>query len=135
MSSIPTITPETANHVLFHFGRGGYQPGSFTTHLLSAFATADEVNFHRLADAFPEYGAAVAAIQYDPQGVTTLQAIASGKAAAAEPPAPQCPEALFNPETGNLRRCVVPPSRHEWHQTASGTEWRVPVDTTTEVPF
>lgn len=79
----PSIDAETANHVLFHFGAGGYQAGSFTTHLLSAFATADEVNFHRLAAAFPEYGAAVGAMQYDPHGVTNLQAIARGKEVAA----------------------------------------------------
>lgn len=82
-NTAPAIDAETANHVLFHFGAGGYQAGSFTTHLLCAFATADEVNFHRLAAAFPEYGAAVAAIQYDPKGVTTLQAIARGEEAAA----------------------------------------------------
>jgi predicted dienelactone hydrolase len=81
-TSSPTISAETANHVLFHFGRGGYQAGSFTTHLLSAFAAADQQNFHHLAEAFPEYGAAVAAIQYDPNGVTNLQTIARGEAAA-----------------------------------------------------
>lgn len=77
-----SITPEVANHVLFHFGQGGYQAGSFTTHLLCAFATADEQHFFRLSDAFPEYGAAVAAIQYDPKGVTNLTAIAQGEVAA-----------------------------------------------------
>ncbi|PVC73511.1 hypothetical protein [Streptomyces sp. CS081A] len=76
------ITPEAANHVLFHYGRGGYQAGSFTTHLLCAFATADEQNFFRLSEAFPEYGAAVAAIQYDPKGVTNLTIIAQGEVAA-----------------------------------------------------
>lgn len=82
-NSTPTIPAEVANHVLAHFGAGGYQAGSFTTHLLCAFATADEVNFHRLAAAFPEYGAAVAAIQYDPHGVTALQRIAGATEAAA----------------------------------------------------
>ncbi|MGW0312070.1 hypothetical protein [Streptomyces flavidovirens] len=81
-TSAPTIPAETANHVLFHYGRGGYQAGSFTTYILSAFATADEVNFHRLATAFPDYGAAVAAIQYDRDGVAHLQRIADGKPAA-----------------------------------------------------
>lgn len=51
-----------------------------------------------------------------------------------EAPAPQCPEALFNPETGNLLRCVQR-GRHDWHQTAGGTEWRIPVDSSTEAPF
>ncbi|MFJ8583679.1 hypothetical protein ACIRD2_03325 [Streptomyces sp. NPDC093595] len=132
-TSSPVITAETANHVLFHFGCGGYQAGSFTTHLLSAFATADEQHFHRLAAAFPEYAAAVAAIQYDPHGVINLRAIARGEVAA-EAAAPQCPEALLNPETGDIRRCVQR-GRHDWHQTPSGTQWRVPVDGTIEVPF
>lgn len=44
---------------------------------------------------------------------------------AEENPVPQCPEALFNPDTGDLLRCIVPPSRHDLHQTASGTEWRI----------
>jgi hypothetical protein len=131
----PTIPAEVANHVLFHFGCGGYQAGSFTTHLLCAFATADEENFHRLASAFPEYGAAVAAIQYDPLGVTALQRLAGGEEAAEEPPAPQCPEALFNPDTDDLRRCVAPPGLHELHQAADGTEWHITLDTSTEVPF
>lgn len=77
------ITPEVANHVLAHFGQGGYQAGSFTTHLLAALVTADEENFFKLSAAFPGYGAAVAAIQYDPKGVTNLQAIAAGGQVAA----------------------------------------------------
>lgn len=76
------IPTEIANHVLFHFGQGGYQPGSFTTHLLCAFAASDEENFFRLAAAYPEYGAAVAAIQYDPDGVQQLQQIAAGQVVA-----------------------------------------------------
>lgn len=69
----PTIPPEVAAHVLWQFDRGGYQPGTFTQHLLSALGAADEDNFCRLADAFPEYAAAVAAIKYDPDGVAILQ--------------------------------------------------------------
>lgn len=80
MSTDPTIPAEVAAHVLWHFGHGGYPAGSFTQHLLSAFATADEVNFHQLTNAFPAYGAAVAAMQYDPQGVTNLQALAGTSA-------------------------------------------------------
>ncbi|MFF2773387.1 hypothetical protein ACFVU3_00625 [Streptomyces sp. NPDC058052] len=42
---------------------------------------------------------------------------------------PQCPEALFNPVTGSLRRCVL--GAHAGfdltalHQTENGTQWRV----------
>lgn len=130
----PSIPAEVANHVLAHFGASGYQAGSFTTHLLCAFATADETNFNQLAFAFPEYAAAVAAIQYDPHGVTRLQTIARGEKADEETTVPQCPEALFNPETDDLRRCVQH-GPHEWHKTPGGTEWRVRVDESTEVPF
>lgn len=131
----PTIPPDVAAHVLFHYGRdGGYQAGSFTTALLNAMGTADPANLDKLAAGFPEYVAAVTAIQYDPDGVAHLQAIARGQAAATESPAPQCPEALFNPETGALRRCVER-GRHDWHQTVSGTQWRIPVDSATKAPF
>lgn len=79
-TNTPTITPETAAHVLWMFGRGGYSPGTFTQHLLGAFNIADEVNFTRLETAYPEYAAAVAAAQYDPDGVARLQQIAGGAA-------------------------------------------------------
>ncbi|MFE5368115.1 hypothetical protein [Streptomyces mirabilis] len=133
----PTIPPDVAAHVLFHYGReGGYQAGSFTTDLLAAMGKADPTNLDRLALGFPAYVAAVTAIQYDPNGVAHLQRIAAGEAAAGEPPAPQCPEALINPEyPGGLLRCVAPPGGHDVHQTPGGTEWRVPVDSSTEVPF
>ncbi|QIP87591.1 hypothetical protein GLX30_30210 [Streptomyces sp. Tu 2975] len=51
-------------------------------------------------------------------------------------PAPQCPEALYNRDTGDLLRCVQQ-GRHDWHRTPGGTEWRVPVDVDqeTECPF
>jgi hypothetical protein len=52
----------------------------------------------------------------------------------AENPPPQCPEALYNPDTGNLRRCVQG-GRHEDHQTAGGTQWRIDLDTATEMPW
>lgn len=56
-----------------------------------------------------------------------------------EHPAPRCPEALYNRDTGDLRRCHRQ-DRHDWrdwHRTASGTEWRLPVDVDqeTECPF
>lgn len=134
-TSSPTIPPDVAAHVLFHYGReGGYQAGSFTTALLNAMGTADPTNLDRLAAGFPGYVAAVTAIQYDPDGVERLQAIVRGETVSAEAAAPQCPSALLNPDTGDLLRCVRG-GRHDWHQTPAGTEWRLPVGTTVEVPF
>jgi hypothetical protein len=79
----PTIPPDVAAHVLFHYGReGGYQAGSFTEQLLTTIAMADQTNTHRLSLGFPEYVAAVTAIQYDPDGVARLQAVARGEVAA-----------------------------------------------------
>jgi len=76
----PTIPADVAAHVLFHYGReGGYQAGSFTTSLLTTMGTADPKNLDRLAAGFPEYVAAIAAIQYDPDGVARLQALAAGR--------------------------------------------------------
>lgn len=135
MQHAPTIPAETANHVLWHFGHGGYQPGIFTQHLINALTTADPINKTKLGDAYPDYIAAVIAIQYDPDGVANLQRIAGSEEAAGENPVPQCPEALFDPDTGDLRRCVVPPGGHDLHQAPDGTEWSVPVDSSTEVPF
>lgn len=135
-TSSPTIPPDVAAHVLFHYGRdGGYQAGSFTTALLTAMGTADPSNLDRLAAGFPDYVAAVTAIQYDPDGVERLQAIVRGEVVTKESAAPQCPEALFNRDTGALLRCVQR-DRHDWHQTPAGTEWRLPVDdSSTEVPW
>jgi hypothetical protein len=76
----PTIPADTAAHVLFHYGLdGGYQAGSFTTFLLATIAAADPTNLDRLALGFPDYVAAVTAIQYDPDGTQRLQDIAAGR--------------------------------------------------------
>lgn len=74
----PTIPAETANHVLFHFGHGGYQAGSFTQLLISAIAAADIINQDKLTLGFPDYVAAVHAMQYDRDGIANLQRIAGG---------------------------------------------------------
>ncbi|TVL89821.1 hypothetical protein [Streptomyces sp. SAJ15] len=74
----PAIPAETANHVLWHYGHGGYQAGTFTQHLISAFATADMVNKAKLAEVYPDYAAAVIAAEYDPDGIANLQRIAGG---------------------------------------------------------
>ncbi|MFE2497152.1 hypothetical protein [Streptomyces scopuliridis] len=78
----PTIPAETANHVLAHFGRGGYQAGTFTQHLIAALCAADMDNKAKLATAYPDYAAAVIAMEYDPDGAAHLQRIAAGEAAA-----------------------------------------------------
>jgi hypothetical protein len=79
-TSSPTIPPDVAAHVLFHYGReGGYQAGSFTTSLLTTIGMADPSNLDRLAAGFPAYVAAVTAIQYDPNGIERLQDIAAGR--------------------------------------------------------
>lgn len=77
-SETPTISAETANHVLFHYGRGGYQAGSFTEHLIKTIDMADPDNRDRIALGFPDYVAAVVAIQYDRDGIAHLQRIAAG---------------------------------------------------------
>ena len=77
------IPAETAAHVLFHYGRdGGYQAGSFTEQLIKTIDMADPGNRDKLAVGFPDYVAAVVAIQYDPNGVGHLQQIAAGQFAA-----------------------------------------------------
>ncbi|MGA4864159.1 hypothetical protein ACPB9J_16080 [Streptomyces lavendulocolor] len=79
----PVITPETARHVLFMFGRpGGQQPGRFTQHLMAAIECADLVNASLLVEVYPELVAAVRLAKYHDGGIDQLKAIASGKAAA-----------------------------------------------------
>lgn len=79
-TSSPTIPADVAAHVLFHYGRdGGYQAGGFTDTLILAIDRADPANRDRLAAGFPDYVAAVTAIQYDPAGVERLQDIAAGR--------------------------------------------------------
>lgn len=69
------ISKETAAHVLWHFGRGGYQPGSFTEALLLAFARADTQNRLRLGHAFPNYYEAMSLAQDYEEGIDTLKEI------------------------------------------------------------
>lgn len=77
-----TITSTVANHVLWMFDRGGYQPGTFAQRLLNAFNIADDDNFARLGAGFPEYAAAVQLAQYGRDGIARLQQIAGSEAAA-----------------------------------------------------
>lgn len=76
----PTIPADVAAHVLFHYGRdGGYRAGSFTQQLLTTMALADPANLDRLAAGFPDYVAAITAIQYDPDGTERLRDLAAGR--------------------------------------------------------
>jgi len=79
----PSIPAEVAAHVLFHYGHdGGYQAGTFTTNLITTIDSADPSNKARLAAGFPEYVAAVTAMQYSHTGAEYLQSIARGEVAA-----------------------------------------------------
>jgi len=83
MSISSPITADAAAHVLFHYGHdGGYQAGSFTTHLITAIDSADVSNKARLTLGFPEYVAAVNLIQNHRDGADRLRAIVHGEAAA-----------------------------------------------------
>ncbi|MEU5580992.1 hypothetical protein ABZ791_30415 [Streptomyces huasconensis] len=76
-----TIPRETARHVLWFFGQdGGYQPGSFTEHLLYALSFADMVNTAKIAEVYPDYAAAMVAAKLDPDGIANLQRIAGAEA-------------------------------------------------------
>jgi hypothetical protein len=73
----PSITPETARHVLWHWGQpGGYQPGSFTQSLMCTIDRADYVHTALLRTIYP---ALVAALKDgDADTVARLQKIARG---------------------------------------------------------
>ena len=76
------VTPETARHILWHWGRpGGAQPGSFTQKLMQAIDSADRVNTEILRVVYP--GHVTALKSTDPATVTQLQRIAAGEEAAA----------------------------------------------------
>lgn len=102
-TSSPTIPPDVAAHVLFHYGRdGGYQAGGFIESLVTAIDRADPTHRDLLGLGFPEYVAAVVAIQYDPNGVERLQDIAAGRC-------PRCKTADGpNTATGLCEGCARP---------------------------
>lgn len=75
----PTITPETARHVLWTFGHeGGYRPGTFTTKLLELLAYAPPTQEARLALGYPEETAAVHLAKHTEDGIAKLKTIAVG---------------------------------------------------------
>lgn len=72
------ITPETAANVLYHFGQGGYEAGSFTTKLMSAIGHADMHNLDQLALGFPELVAAMRLAMHTESGIDALKSILVG---------------------------------------------------------
>lgn len=71
----PTIAPETARHVLWHYGAdGGYQPGSFTQKLMQAIDAADVIHKARLRAAYPELVDAMNQAANREDGIRHLQA-------------------------------------------------------------
>lgn len=73
------IEPMVAAHVLYAYGEGGIQAGSFTQALIVAAQLADPENVARLAMGFPGYISAVRLAQNDFGGIAILKAIAAGE--------------------------------------------------------
>lgn len=85
-TSIPTIPPDIAAHVLFMFDRSGVVaqivaadlvPTEFQRHLIRAIADADADTRDRMQEIFPGYVSAVVALKYDPNGIDQLKKIAA----------------------------------------------------------
>lgn len=73
-----TIPPETARHVLWHYGAaGGYQPGSFTQRLMEAIDAADMDNVEILRTAYPVLVTAMDMAGNDLDGLSRLLVIAT----------------------------------------------------------
>lgn len=72
----PTISAKAAAHVLFHEALGGWPPSTFAAKLLNLWTSADTDNAEHLADAFPEYAAAIALVKSGQPGIDRLRAIA-----------------------------------------------------------
>lgn len=75
----PTITPDEAAHVVWHFAGCAREPGEFTKQLIVLIVMADHANRRRLAAAFPGLAAAVDIAQNRPRGIRELERIAFGK--------------------------------------------------------
>lgn len=64
---------DAAAHVLWYFRREGWQPGSFTESLLTAFGKADMHNVRKLTASFPELGDAFQLGAYYADGIQVLR--------------------------------------------------------------
>jgi hypothetical protein len=74
----PTISSDVAAHVLWHEAKGGWPPSTFASKLLHLWTSADTGNAEHLANAFPEYAAAIGLMRSGQQGIEQLLAIADG---------------------------------------------------------
>jgi hypothetical protein len=70
-----TITRDAAAHVLWATGNGGYEPGSFTVHLVRMSLTCDTVNLSKIAAMWPEVAGAAWAFRYEDGGLARLEHI------------------------------------------------------------
>lgn len=70
---------QDAAHVLWHYGEGGWEPGSFTKHLLRAFAAADPINFALLAVMFPHQARAMHLAKEHDDGIAQLRDLFEGQ--------------------------------------------------------
>lgn len=73
-----TLSDEVVRHTLWHFGdqRLGWQPGSFTTHLVNALGASDRENRELLRGGFPEYVKAFELVTYEHWGLDYLRGLA-----------------------------------------------------------
>lgn len=69
------ITPQIAGHVLWHFRREGYEPGSFVQTLIELIARADVPNRLALAREYGGYTEAVTLAQQLDDGIDRLREI------------------------------------------------------------
>lgn len=73
----PQLSPHVAAHVLWFFGAGGYEPGTYIEQLLVLISRADPVNTNLLRGVYPEYVHAFNLGQ-SRGGIGDLQRIANG---------------------------------------------------------
>lgn len=77
---MPEITAEEARNVLWYFGHPqGWEPGAFTSALLSAIAKADLGNRALVGLGFPGLVSGMNTAQHQPGGMDRLLAIAEGR--------------------------------------------------------
>lgn len=80
MNGYVVVTQKDAQHVLWNFASGGYEPGSFTKGLMRALQSADPENRERVRLGFPSLVRAMEMAQHESDGIETLKAIANGVA-------------------------------------------------------
>lgn len=75
------MTPEeieASRHLIHYYdGEGGWEPGSFTFHLIRALHTADHLSKYKLLAAFPQFKAPMRILE-DEDGLAALQAMVTG---------------------------------------------------------